>query len=35
MKKEEDIFKEFVAKEIENFKIAGQRTALLEKTLNI
>ncbi len=34
LKKEDDIFKAFVTKEIENFKVQGKRTALLEKTLN-
>lgn len=34
LKKEDCIFKDFVAKEIENFKVQGKRTALLEKTLN-
>ena len=34
LKKEDDIFKDFVMKEIENFKVRGKRTALLEKTLN-
>ena len=34
LKKEDDIFKGFVMKEIENFKFRGKRTALLEKTLN-
>ena len=35
-KKEDDIFKEFVSREIENFKLQGlKRTALLEKTLNV
>lgn len=29
LKKEDDIFKAFVTKEIENFKIQGKRTALL------
>ena len=34
LKKEDCIFKDFVAKEIENFKVQGKRTALLEsKTL--
>jgi hypothetical protein len=33
LKKEEDIFKDFVTKEIENFKVQGKRTILLEKTL--
>ncbi|KAL7537740.1 hypothetical protein ACHAXR_008025 [Thalassiosira sp. AJA248-18] len=34
LKKEDDIFKDFVMKEIENFQVQGKRTALLEKTLN-
>ena len=34
LKKEDDIFKDFVTKEIESFKMQGKRTALLEKTLN-
>ena len=36
LKKDDDIFKDFVAKEIENFKVQGKikRIALLEKTLN-
>ena len=34
LKKEDDIFKDFVMKEIESFKVRGKRTALLEKTLN-
>jgi len=33
LKKEEDIFKDFVTKEIENFKVQGKRTILLEKAL--
>ena len=34
LKKEEDIFKDFVTKEIEKFKVQGKRTILLEKTLH-
>lgn len=34
LKKEDDIFQDFVAKEIEKFKAQGKRTALLEKSLN-
>jgi len=35
IKNEEDMFKEFVAREIANFKSEGKRTVLLEKTLNV
>lgn len=35
LKDEDDVFKEFVAKEIENFKRQGKRTALMEKTINV
>ena len=34
LKKEDDVFQAFVAKEIEHFRAKGKRTALLEKTLN-
>jgi|EP00970_Alexandrium_tamarense_P012308 trichohyalin len=34
LKNEDDVFKDFVMKEIANFAIQGKRTALLEKTLN-
>ncbi|KAL7509135.1 hypothetical protein ACHAXN_006200 [Cyclotella atomus] len=34
IKNEDDIFRQFVAKEIENFKLEGKRTVLLEKTFN-
>jgi hypothetical protein len=35
LKEEDDVFKEFVVKEIENFKRQGKRTALMEKTVNV